>query len=181
MSIQTGEREKLLELWGQVDRLVWKMARRWAQWGGIEAEDLVQEGFIAFLRAVESYDPQAGAVFSTYLTLLLKGQFIQAAGLKRHDPLRDALSLDAPLPGSDEGDPVALADVLEDPQAVGRFQTAECRQAVEKALHTLPADQQAAIRGQYYLGLPVDNKALTAALRALRHPRASKALRGLLE
>ncbi|WP_298029598.1 sigma factor [uncultured Dysosmobacter sp.] len=60
--IQSGNREHLPEMWDSVKPFVVKQARRRvraSQTGGalcsVEMEDLIQEGFIAFLRAVETY------------------------------------------------------------------------------------------------------------------------------
>ena len=46
-------------------RLVYSVARRYAS-AGEPLEDLVQEGFIGLLRAVDLYDPSRGVRFSTY-------------------------------------------------------------------------------------------------------------------
>ena len=54
---QAGDREALLKLWTQVRRMVYQQAMRWAGVGGTTLEDLEQAGFIAVLRAVDTYDP----------------------------------------------------------------------------------------------------------------------------
>ena len=60
-----------------------------------------QAGFIAMLRAVDSYDPSRGTKFSTYLFHRLRAELSAATGYnsKRSwfDPLQSAVSLDAPL------------------------------------------------------------------------------------
>ena len=52
--------------------------------------------------------------------------------------------------------------------------------ALEAAISILPPDLQAAIRGRYYRGEIVDASAHSKALRMLRNPRCSRALREYL-
>ena len=71
---QAGDREALLKLWTQVRRMVYQQAMRWAGVGGTTLEDLEQAGFIAMLRAVDSYDPSRGTKFSTHLFQRLRAE-----------------------------------------------------------------------------------------------------------
>ena len=196
--IQAGERERLMELWDQVRRLVWQQARRWAAGGrgGVEAEDLQQAGFIAVLRAADSFDSSKGAKFTTALDYYMRQEFTAAVGQRtqrdRLDPLRSAVSLDAPLT-DDEGDPLSLADLLPDPNAeadieeVDEVDRAERLRAVlEDMISELEPDQRAAIRRRYYATesqtpptgpeAARDRAAHNAALRQLRHPSRSRVL-----
>ena len=79
-TIQAGDRDKLMELWYQVRRMVYKQAARWAGPGGTTTEDLVQAGFIAVLRAADSYDPSRGTKFSTHLFQRLRAELSAATG-----------------------------------------------------------------------------------------------------
>ncbi len=172
---QGGDREVLL-----------KQANRWAGRGGAEIEDLLQCGFIAVLRAVDSYDASAGYAFTTHLFYLMKQEFTAATGQKtqreRRDPLQTAVSLSMPLV-DDEGDSLLLEDILPDPEATAALEAVadhdfedRRRAAVEEALSTLPENLQAAIRGRYYRNERVDVAAHAKALRLLRHPSRSRAL-----
>lgn len=184
--IQSGQRERWVELWRQMQGLAWKCIRRWS-WAkektGVENEDLLQASMIALLAAADSYDAARGAQFSTWYVMALKGEFTRAAGIRTakqsQDPLRDATSLDAPLM-DDEGDSLTLADTLEAPEAEEPFRQVELRVSLRKALAELPADQRRAIINRYWLEIPADPRAHDAALRALRHPSKLRALRGLL-
>lgn len=184
-AIQSGQRERWGELWRQVENLAWKYIRRWswAKKAGVEHEDLLQASMIALLTAVNSYDAARGAQFSTWFVTALQGEFTRAAGIRTEkqsqDPLRDAMSLDAPL-RDDEGDPFTLADTLEDPEAEEPFRQVELRVSLRRALAELPEDQRRALYRRYWLEIPADPRAHDAALRALRHPSRSRALRGLL-
>lgn len=72
--IQAGDRDRIVELWHQVQRMVYKQATRWAGLGGTTIEDMTQAGFIAVLRAVDSYDPSRGTKFSTHLFQRLRAE-----------------------------------------------------------------------------------------------------------
>lgn len=179
--IQAGDRDRIVELWHQVQRMVYKQAARWAGLGGTTIEDMTQAGFIAVLRAVDSYDPSRGTKFSTHLFLRLRAELSAATGWSsktaRLDPLQSAVSLDAPL--TDEED-ATLADFIPDPAAAAEMGNAEVRIGVAAILAELPEDQQRAVRGKYWHDLTVDKKTLNAAMKRLRHPDCSKRLRTYL-
>ena len=178
---QAGDREALLKLWTQVRRMVYQQAMRWAGVGGTTLEDLEQAGFIAMLRAVDSYDPSRGTKFSTHLFLRLRAELSAATGWSsktaRLDPLQSAVSLDAPL--TDEED-ATLADFIPDPAAAAEMGNAEVRIGVAAILAELPEDQQRAVRGKYWHDLTVDKKTLNAAMKRLRHPDCSRRLKAYL-
>lgn len=197
-AIKRGEREKLPQLWAQVERFVLKHAHRWALAldgaGGITADDLAQAGYLAMAEAVGRFDPEAGGAFMTVLWYALKQEFTQAAGLRtqreRKDPLRLAASLDIPATDEEDGEP--LEALIADPQAEQDFETIEAKQlhdALENALHSLTVVQLAVIRCRYYLDMTQQqtaraldmerSEAHTAeqrALRILRHPSNSRTL-----
>lgn len=188
--IQAGEAERLLDLWNAVNRFAWQKAQRWVRaWegrGGITHEDLMQCAFLALLDALEGWKPDGGAFLGWY-ALRLKAAFTAAYGQRtardRRDPLQAAASLDMPLT-DDEGDPFTLADVLPDPAAGAALAEVEERDylerlhaALEAALADLPEQLQEAVRAKYYWGQDADRRVLGAALRQLRHPRRSMALR----
>lgn len=192
----------LLKLWGQVQRMIYKQAARWAAYrnGGATVEDLTQAGFIAVLRAVDSYDPTK-AKFSTYLFQYLRSEFSTAAGQHtaqaRLDPLQNAISLDAPLMDN-EG--TTLGDFIQDPTAEAEIMAVDerdrrvrLRTELETVLSSLPDEEQRTIRARYYQGKTLDaiaaaesiSKATAsrweqAALRRLRHPSRSNRLKAYL-
>lgn len=71
-------------------------------------------------------------------------------------------------------DGVALAEVEEVEE---RNYLERLHAALEAALADLPEQLQEAVRAKYYRGQDADRRALGAALRLLRHPRRSMALR----
>ncbi len=178
--IQAGDRDRIVELWHQVQRMVYKQAARWAGVGGTTLEDLEQAGFIAVLRAVDTYDPTK-AKFSTHLFQRLRAEFSAATGYnsKRSwfDPLQNAVSLDAPLEDSEDA---TLADFIPDPAAAAEMDGMEVRIGVAAILAELPEEQQRAVRGKYWHDLTVDKKTLNAAMKRLRHPDCSRRLKAYL-
>lgn len=47
----------------QIYASAWEASRRW----GIEAEELIAQGYLIFCEAAHRYDPERGATFNTYL------------------------------------------------------------------------------------------------------------------
>lgn len=70
--------------------------------------------------------------------------------------------------------------MIEDPQAAQALDRIGDWEALHKAVEGLPEEQRAAVWRRYWLGQKVDNKAHSAALRALRQPRVSRTLRAYL-
>ena len=147
--VQAGDRDKLVQLWEQVKRLVWKQANRWAVYagGGVTVEDLVQAGAVAMLLAVSTFDPTMGTKFSTHLFPRLRAEFTAATGWSTRqgqlDPLQSALSIDAPM--TDDDDSLTLADTIEDPTAATEIESTDIRLAVAAVLSGLPEDQRRAV------------------------------------
>lgn len=189
--IQAGERDKLPELWKQTRRFIWREANRRMVLsnglGGVTVEDLCQSGYVALVAAAGTFDPAAGRSFIGWLSLALKTAFAEAGGYRSRkqarDPLHRAGSLDAPASGDDLDDGDSLAELLPDPAAESEIEAVaerdrldRLRAAVRNAVKELPPEQRAAVIGRYWRGEAADNKAINAALRALRHPRISRAL-----
>lgn len=163
--IQSGERERMAELWAQVEKFVAKLARRRVLLagglGGVEFGDLYNAGYLPLVAAADSFDPAAGRSFIGWLTLGLKTAFAEAGGYRSqkqaHDPLHYAGSLDAPA-GEDE-DSADLGDLQADPAAAQAFEDVEAKlyreqlhAALETALAALPDNQGTALRRRFYDG-----------------------------
>lgn len=183
-AVQNSEAD-ILTLWLACRRYVWQQAARWYRAfegrRGVELDDLVQVGYEALARAVAVWRPKAGG-FLTALTFCLKTEFAAAYGVRterdKRDPLNDAASLDAPLAGTDED--CTLGDTVLDKESERAFDIAErverC-QAVRRAVLCLPQEQRGALIAEFWRGERPDPKARSKALRALRHPSVSSALR----
>lgn len=199
--IHDGDREKLMELWTQVEKFVGLMARKRLVlsngMGGVEFEDLYNSGYIALVAAVDSYDPDTGRSFIGWFAFHLKTAFAEAGGYRSRkqarDPLHHAGSLDTPL-GDDEGEANTLGDFIPDPDAVQAFQDVEdqlyleqLHDALDRVLETLGADEEAAIRARYYQGRtlaqigPRGPYMVSTAIRKLRRPQIRRELRQFVE
>ena len=179
--VQAGDREAPLKLWTQVQRMVYKQAARWAGLNGTTMEDLEQAGFIAMLRAVDTYDPTK-AKFSTHLFQRLRAELSAATGWSsktaRLDPLQNAISFDAPLTDDDDSD--TFADLIADPAAEAAIEGMDVRLGVAEVLAELPEEQRKAVYDKYWCDLQVDARTHAAAMKRLRHPDCSKRLRAYL-
>lgn len=184
--IQSGERERLLDLWQQVRRFAMQQANRWARIGrgGVTVADLEQTAFLALMNALERWEPDRGPFFHLY-TLCLKDSFtvatMQRTQRDRLDPLDFCESLEEPL--RDDPDAGTLADVVADPSAeqavegvAERDYLTQRRAEVRRALDGLPADQRRAVVLRYWRGESPNSRDLNAAMRALRHPSVSRQL-----
>ena len=160
-------------------------ARRWHRAfngsRGVVLDDLEQVGFLALTKAAETWNPDSGA-FSTWLKFQLKGSFLAAYFMRtekeRRDPLNSATSLDTPPAGTDED--VMLRDIIPDAAAELAFEDVEHKDlcsAVQSAVLSLPEDQRTAIIREFWYGQKPDPKTRSKAMKSLRRPSVSRALR----
>ena len=190
-AVQAGQAD-ILELWDAVRYFAKKQAGRWLRaWdgrGGVVLDDLLQVSVLAILDALGNWKPDGGSFIGWY-AMRLKTAFAAVYGQRtekqRRDPLQSAISLETPLEDSNEE--LTVADTVPDPAAELAFDEVSeadmaqrLHNALEKALDALPEPQKTAIVQRYYMGEKADNKALNAALRALRRPEINKALREYL-
>lgn len=77
LRIQAGEDvgKNMFSLYEQNKGLIYSIAKKYSMYG--ELEDLTQEGYIALDAAAYSYDPEAGAAFSTYAMKYIKGHLLK--------------------------------------------------------------------------------------------------------
>lgn len=125
--------------------LVFKTAMRW-QVDEPTLMDMIQEGTVGLIEAVENYDHTRGVAFSLYASHRIRGRmlnFMQCEGKA------DLTYVDSPLNGAE--DSVTLADCLIDTKAEVDRQ-AEQNFLVEKvkdALGRLPAKEQLVLNGVF--------------------------------
>lgn len=200
--IQAGERDRMGDLWKNVELFIWQQAHLWIAWGidGVTAEDLCQSGYLALVDAANTYDPHKGKSFIGWLALFLKTAFNAAAGLRserqRRDPLHHAMSVDAPA-YQDEAGPT-VAELVPDESAALAFAVAECedcRDVIAAALDSLPEGQGELLRCYYLRGEGIAAAAAAAgyasrhaayeavgrALYRLAHGKHTRALRACLD
>ena len=104
--IKQGEKGHILTLWGQVERLLemlcgraYRQLKGRADHAGAALEDFRQESYLAFLEAIEAFDPSSGYKFTAYLKYPLKNRICSLLRLRtergRNDPLCNCASLEA--------------------------------------------------------------------------------------
>ena len=133
---------------------------------GVEFEDLCQSGYLAMVEAVESYDPAAGGMFSTWFMYHLKTAFAVATGYRtqkgRKEPLNNYLSLDTTL--TDDADSDDLMDVVADPAGLQWRESLEesmwrkqLQEAVGAALSTVPEQYREILRLRYWEDMTLED------------------------
>lgn len=162
-----GDKQATGQLWEQCNKLIYTMFRSLmtnpdsaarATAAGIEMDDLMQDGYFAILRAVNTYNPAAGAKFTTYLAYAVKTIFFAAVGLRteksRRDPLTAAKRLDEPV-YNDNGDEVDRYALIPDPS--NDFEYIEqsdydqgLHNDLEASIATLPSEEAQVVRYVYY-------------------------------
>ena len=196
----------VLELWEAVRRFVEMKAARYileTDYNTLaEYDDLLQDGFIAMMDAVEIFDPERGAGFLKVLVYTLQKRFAEEGGHRssKRDPLRLAGSLDAPLyQGEEDGD--SIADALPDPCGEYAFALVEYEDYIEfarrllyTAMGSLTDTQRDYIHKHYFLDIPMSVitgtrksgrraawEAVQRGLRYLRRGRYRRELRAALQ
>lgn len=86
---QQGDKRALYRLWQQIETLVCMICGRVYQYrkdradrAGVAEEDMRQEGYFAFLDAVQAYSPASGYRFTTYLHYPLQNRINALLGVR---------------------------------------------------------------------------------------------------
>lgn len=132
--INNGQTEFIPVLWDRVRKLVAKFANNYymrhyelCKRSGVTDDDLIQEAYFGFIKAIRSYPPESGNMFTTYLNYPIQSCFVAITGQRtsksRKEPLNHAASLNAPVLDSDDG--VTLQDTLQDENTYIDFERIE--------------------------------------------------------
>ena len=160
--INNGQTEWIPELWDRVRKLVAKFSNSYytrhyelCKRSGVTDEDLMQEAYFGFIKAIQAYPPESGNMFTSYLNFPIQSCFVAITGQRtsksRKEPLNHAASLDTPVPDTDDG--VTLKDTLQDENTYidfERIELTDMQKIVREELAQLKdAKQQEFITGHY--------------------------------
>lgn len=154
--IQNGEARALEELWMQVKRLAYCMARRYTTTAVVGLDDLLQCAYIGMHAAALAYREGEGS-FSTVLHWYVAKECRDALGLRGRPRIEAAASLDAPLGDDADGD--TRLDLLADeslPDVTADTELEDLKADVHDAVDALPDDLRETICMRYFDGLPLE-------------------------
>ena len=187
------------EVFEQNKRLVASMARRYAGVCALDravsVEDLTQAGYMALIRAADTYDPSAGKGWVGWARWHILREYCSVLGLRRGHftrPHTGATPLDRPL-AQEDAEGATMGDQLPDrtlPAADEALLLNELRQDVRRAVSRLKSERQRQVvqlcklEGQSYsqvaerLGVSV-KQAYQLYFRASAHLAQDPSLRAL--
>ena len=113
--LRDGESEIMDFIMVKYKPMVRKKARAMYLIGG-ENDDLIQEGMIGLMKAVNTYDESMGASFSSFAELCVSRQMytaIETSKRKKHLPLNSYISLYEEGEDSEENKTMPLIDMIE--------------------------------------------------------------------
>ena len=113
--LRGGEKPIMDFLMEKYKGLVRQKAKAMYLWGG-ENDDLIQEGMIGLFKAVEDYEPDAGASFYSFAELCISRQMytaIKVSQRKKHLPLNSYVSLYTSGKREDGKEALPLAETIE--------------------------------------------------------------------
>ena len=187
--IQNGENEHIEPLWWAVERFIRSRAGYVASVlsarYGVTFDDLYNSGFIAMIKAVETYKADAGMNFLSWLAYYLRTEFAITAGYrtKKIITLNHCASLDAPIKGAD--DETTLGELIADPKEYytasnERIYNAQLREVLQEVISAIDEEQRAVIEQHYFQGVELSEidksngaKKYTAKLQ---HDKALKSI-----
>ena len=151
---QQGDSEALERLLRDYGRMVRAEAHMFTL-RGAEIEDMIQEGMLALLSAIESFSPQKGVPFPAYARLCVERRlrsFLRSASARKHEPLTQAVSLDKP--SFEDLKSYPYVSCISDPEAfiIGRE---EHKETLER-LFDLLSHFEAQVLQLYLYGLSYD-------------------------
>lgn len=115
VNLRSGETDIMDYLMVKYKSMVRRKAREMFLIGG-ENDDLIQEGMIGLMKAVQSYDEQQGNSFQSFAELCVSRQMysaIEASKRKKHLPLNSYISLYEMGENGDENREIPLIDTIQ--------------------------------------------------------------------
>ena len=149
--MREGDETARQELIERNMRLIVHIARKYKV-PGCSFDDLISIGAIGLIKAVRSYDPDAGTSLSTYAARCIENEILMS--LRHSRKQQNDVSLDEPLGMDSDGNTVSFSDLLGTPpdlveEEVRRRVTLDM---VQKALPTLPERERTVLMMRYGIG-----------------------------
>ncbi len=149
--MKEGDETARQELIERNMRLIVHIARKYKV-PGCTFDDLISIGAIGLIKAVRSYDPDAGTSLSTYAARCIENEILMS--LRHSRKQQNDISLDEPLGTDSDGNTVSFSDLLGTPpdlveDEVRRRVTLDM---VQKALPTLPERERRVLMMRYGIG-----------------------------
>lgn len=149
--MREGDETARQELIERNMRLIVHIARKYKV-PGCSFDDLISIGAIGLIKAVRSYDPDAGTSLSTYAARCIENEILMS--LRHSRKQQNDVSLDEPLGMDSDGNTVSFSDLLGTPpdlveEEVRRRVTLDM---VQKALPTLPERERRVLTMRYGIG-----------------------------
>ncbi len=175
-AFQAGDRQARQTLIESYQPLVFKQAMAFRTHPAVM--DMVQEGTVGLIEAVERYDPSRGVAFSLYAMHRIRGRMLNFLAREGREGL-------ACLEGQPEGT-MSLLDTLADesPTAQEVAEQHEMLRRVQGAMDRLPVKERAVLEGIYLESHGADEVAQTLELSVSHIYRLQKSgvrrVRGML-
>lgn len=157
--IQQDDHDKMALLWEQVERFVAFRANRIITLSGdrikVEFDDLYNSGYLALVKAVETFDAEKGFSFLTCFDYHLRNVFAETVGYRWKNKFRaesSVVSLETPTGEDDSttiGDTVADSCNVEE-TVIESVTQQELHDLLEYALGELPPLEEQVLRQLYY-------------------------------
>ena len=149
--MKEGDETARQELIERNMRLIVHIARKYKV-PGCTFDDLISIGAIGLIKAVRSYDPDAGTSLSTYAARCIENEILMS--LRHSRKQQNDVSLDEPLGTDSDGNSVSFSDLLGTPpdlveDEVRRRVTLDM---VKKALPTLRERERMVLMMRYGIG-----------------------------
>ena len=148
LQMKNGDGEARRKLIEHNMRLIVHIARKY-KIPGCTFDDLISIGSIGLIKAVESYDMNAGTSLSTYAARCIENEILMC--LRQSRKQQSDISLDEPLGSDKDGNPVCFSDLLgTEPDLVeNEVRRHVTISGIRRALPTLPEREQTVLKLRY--------------------------------
>ena len=149
---QNGDKSAKIELWVAFKKWIAIVCKRYiefAKQSGNDLDDLINQSYIAFDKALYKYDRQSEYSFSTLLTYYVRREIRQYLSIRSGKPILMPISLDESI---DEDNELTRLDLIEDESAANEYKKAEARLNMAQLLNNVHnlSEQQLNVVLWYY-------------------------------